>query len=254
MKRLLLRWLIGLGLYPHIYFTYSPFKILEFEALTASLTWTGHERVLDIGCGAGLHTCLIERRCDQIVGIDVEPAHIAEARWLAKRLGPRCRAEFMAAPLQQCRFADASFDRIFSICVIEHIADYESVLADCQRILKPSGEMLFTVDTLETITDPELVAVHRRAHHVQQYFRRDSLRALLAAHGLVVDELRSLFRSPLARELFTRGIRTGFNFGRFATRGLTDRLAQAEAAHPDPAAPGIFLLARCHKPDDRSKP
>ena len=52
--------------------------------------------------------------------------------------------------------------------------------------------MLFTVDTVETITDPELVAA--------------------------------------------------------------DRLAQAEAAHPDPAATGIFLIARCHKPDDRSKP
>jgi hypothetical protein len=52
--------------------------------------------------------------------------------------------------------------------------------------------MLFTVDTLETITDPELVAARR--------------------------------------------------------------LAQAEAAHPDSAAPGIFQLARCHKPDDRSKP
>lgn len=248
MKRLLLRWLIDVGLYPHIYFTYSPFKILEFEALTAPLSWTGRERVLDIGCGTGLQTCLIGRRCGRIVGVDVAPVAITAARWLAERLGPACPAEFHAATVQECGFTAATFDRIFSICVIEHIADYEAVLAECLRILKPGGTMAFTVDTLETITDPALVAAHRRDHQVQRYFRSDSLRELLTGCGFVVDEMRPLFRSELARTLFSRGIVDGFNFGRLATGRLTRRLAAAEAAQDDPAAPGIFLLARCHKP------
>ena len=58
-RKLGLRVLTALGLWPHIHFTYSPFKILEFRQLVESLDWTGQERVLDIGCGAGLQTFLI---------------------------------------------------------------------------------------------------------------------------------------------------------------------------------------------------
>lgn len=42
-------------------------------------------------------------------------------------------------------FEDQSFDALFHTEVIEHIADYRLFLAQCHRVLKPGGKMMFTV-------------------------------------------------------------------------------------------------------------
>lgn len=247
MKQTILRNLIPLGIYPHIRFTYSPFKILEYRALLAETDFKGQERVLDIGCGDGIHTLLIGRKVGHITGIDINADFVAIARSYAARMGTRVKADFLDQPLEKIGFPDNHFDAIFSICVIEHIDNYQEVLQECLRILKPGGKILFTVDTLENISDPDLVQKHRQAHHVVQYFRPDTLDSLLADIGFQDLVLSSLFRSGLARDLFTQGIRRGFNFGRIRTQLLTSKLAKAEAAAP-PQDPGIFLLAVAKKP------
>jgi len=247
MKKRLLRSLIPLGLYPHINFTYSPLKVLEFGRIMDRCDLQGDETALDIGCGDGLHTLLIGRRVGAVTGIDINGDFVADARTFAAAMGDRVKADFRACPIEKCDFPDAHFDVIFSICVIEHIPNYEEVLREAWRSLKPGGRMVFTVDTLETITDPELVASHQAQHHVMQYFREDTLGELLRGTGFVDIEFEQLFRSPLARELFERGIRHGFNFGRFKTPQLARKLERAEAAVPA-NAPGIFLLADARKP------
>ncbi len=252
MMRKLAWWvLLKLRLFPHIYFTYSPFKIMEFDRLTSGLAWRGDERVLDIGCGEGNHTLLLGRHCGHVTGLDTEPAFVARARWFARHMPGGVRADFTDLPLAKAGFADGTFDRIFSICVIEHIPDHEAILREALRTLKPGGEMIFSVDTLAAITDRDLVARHQREHHVQHYYRADELHELLVGTGFVDVEVRPLFRSELARELFTQGIREGFNFGRLRTRRLTQRLYAAEAATTE-STEGIFLIAVARKPIARA--
>ncbi len=247
MKQTILKNLMPFGIYPHIRFTYSPFKILEFKALMDRVDFRGDERVLDIGCGDGLHTLLIGKNTGKITGLDLNTSFITQARIYADKFSPRAEAEFLDQPLENIDFPDACFDLIFSICVIEHIDNYEQVLAECYRILKPGGRILFTVDTLETITDDGLIAKHRADHHVVQYFRQDTLRDLLEGIGFVGLDLETLFRSTLAKSLFEEGIRKGFNFGRIRASFLARKLARAEEAVPA-TDPGIFLLAAASKP------
>jgi 2-polyprenyl-3-methyl-5-hydroxy-6-metoxy-1,4-benzoquinol methylase len=246
-KKLGLRALMALRLWPHIYFTYSPFKVVEFRELVEDLEWTGRERVLDIGCGSGLQTLLIARHAGHTTGQDINPEFIAQARWYASHV-PDCGAiDFEDRPLPEVGWPDHSFDRIFSICVLEHIPEHREILASCTRLLKPGGEMIFSVDTLATITDEALRDRHRAQHHVVQYYTPEDLRAILEEAGFVDIEIRSLFRSDYARLLFERGIRQGFNFGRVGASQLSRRLDEAEAMVA-PDAPGIFLAASARTP------
>jgi SAM-dependent methyltransferase len=247
VKHRLLRALMPLGLYPHINFTYSPFKILEYEALLEWLPPAGRGTALDIGCGDGLHTMLFGQRFERTCGVDVNERFVAIARAHARALGGRAKLEFHDQPLERIGFPAETFDVVLSVCVLEHIPNHEEVLRECLRIMKPGARIVFSVDTLETVSDPALLESHRAQHHVVRYFRQDTLGALLGGLGFVNLRFRPLFRSDLARELFTEGITRGFNFGRLRAPRLAARLRAAEAAVPADA-PGLFLLACAEKP------
>lgn len=247
VQKLGLRALMALGVWPHEHFTYSPFKILEFRQLVDTLPWTGRERVLDIGCGAGLQTFLIGRRAGHVTGLDIDPEFIEQANWYGRHVRVRGTVDFESRHLADIAYPDHTFDRIFSICVLEHIPEHREILAECRRILNPGGDMVFSVDTLEAIPDADLRARHMAAHHVVHYYTRDGLHELLEAAGFVDIQIGTMFRSDLARALFTRGIRQGFNFGRLQASRLAARLDRAEQSAPDDA-PGIFLTAHARVP------
>lgn len=247
LKKTVLKFLMKLGLYPHIRFTYSPFKILEFQEMLDRVDFQGNERCLDIGCGDGLQTFLIGRHTGPITGIDVNSGFVADAREYAAGFTNQAQADFMDQPLEKIGFPDNHFDLVFSICVIEHIDNHEEVLRECLRIMKPGAKIVFTVDTLETVTDETLIEKHRADHHVVRYFREESLHELLTGIGFEVKEMQNLFRSDLAQDLFVQGINRGFNFGRLRCTSLAEELARAEAA-TDLKAPGTFLLAVATKP------
>ena len=98
MKKRLLRGLIPFGIYPHISFTYSPFKVLEFGRLMDRCDLQGHETALDRGCGDGLHTVLIGGRVGQVTRIDIASELISDARDLAAAMGRRVQADFRDCP------------------------------------------------------------------------------------------------------------------------------------------------------------
>ena len=151
LKETVFKFLMGFGAYPHIRFTYSPLKMIEFDALMNRVDFTGRETVLDIGCGDGLHTMLIGQKVGHVVGIDINESFIERAKSYGEKFQKNASTEYIAAPLETIGFPDNKFDIIFSICVIEHIENYKEVLKECRRILKPGGKIIFTVDTLEQI-------------------------------------------------------------------------------------------------------
>lgn len=96
----------------------------------------GRERALDFGCGVGRITQALANHFDNVVGVDISEAMIAQAA-LLNRHGERCR--YVSGTLQQ--FPDASFDFAFSVYVIQHVprSMQREVLRDLVRVLKPDG-------------------------------------------------------------------------------------------------------------------
>jgi ubiquinone/menaquinone biosynthesis C-methylase UbiE len=104
--------------------------------------WQGG-RALDFGCGAGGLTFQIARSCRDAVGIDLEEHKLDFARAQGERLGSR-NARFVCYDGSALPFADASFDCIFCVDVIEHLPTPEHFIAEFHRVLAPGGQLLLS--------------------------------------------------------------------------------------------------------------
>jgi ubiquinone/menaquinone biosynthesis C-methylase UbiE len=169
------RLLVYLRLYPHIFFTCNCFKIHEFYKLLKGIEFTGDETILDLGCGRGLQTLLLGKRCKKVVGVDISEKSIIDAKSKLLYL-QTINCKFMCTKLEDAQFDNESFDKAFSFCVIEHISNYYEVLREAYRILKKNGQMIFSVDALETIDDERIREIHRKRGRVERYFQKQELK------------------------------------------------------------------------------
>ncbi|KAB2953651.1 class I SAM-dependent methyltransferase [Heliorestis acidaminivorans] len=98
--------------------------------------------VLDMGCGPGGKTCYYATRgVKKVVGLDLLPDFIAEARALAEQEGLLDSVDFVAADATAMPFADETFDVIIANDFMEHVGDPEGALREAHRVLKKGGRL-----------------------------------------------------------------------------------------------------------------
>jgi ubiquinone/menaquinone biosynthesis C-methylase UbiE len=229
--------------FPSIYLRAMPFKILEYVELTKGLQPGRGERVLDLGCGGATQTFCLARHGAKVVALDI--IDLREAQAVLTQAKRRLDVEFVRSPLQQAGFADDSFDKVFSFCVIEHIPEYEEVLKHCYRILKPGGDFVFSVDSLANIP-PDVRERHRVEHHVAKYFTAPELRSIVERIGFRDIVIYPIFRSRYAHSSFVDGVNRNFAYGYVETLIKYGRLRLSEALCKKEDE-GVFLAAKMRK-------
>ncbi|HEX3879420.1 MAG TPA: class I SAM-dependent methyltransferase [Bryobacteraceae bacterium] len=94
-----------------------------------------NSRVLSLGCGIGDTELLVAPKVGEIVGVDLSPAAIRQARLDAERLGIR------NARFEQGGECAETFDAVIAIFFLHHLpdAELEALPGKLAKILKPGG-------------------------------------------------------------------------------------------------------------------
>ena len=101
------------------------------------------EHVLDVGCGAGVDTCIAAMMAGEqglAFGVDGSPEMLARARDNAALAGLG-NVGFKQADAESLPFAEASFDVLISNGVYNLVLDKPRALAEAYRVLKPGGRV-----------------------------------------------------------------------------------------------------------------
>lgn len=123
------RFIHGARLFAH---DRQPFDlIIPFDRLRG-------KRVLEIGCGMGLHSELIARAGADLTSIDLSPTSVeaTSRRFALKGL----TGDVRQMDAEKLDFPDAAFDLVWSWGVIHHSAHTGRVVREIHRVLKPGGE------------------------------------------------------------------------------------------------------------------
>jgi len=78
-------------------------------------------RALDIGCNAGFYSFELARRGARVVGIDVDPHYLRQARWASKQFGLQDAVEFRQMQVYELAHVKDRFDLVIFMGVFYHL-------------------------------------------------------------------------------------------------------------------------------------
>jgi SAM-dependent methyltransferase len=151
--------------------------------------------VLEAGCGEGYGADLIAGVARRVVAVDYDDAAVAHVR------SRYARVEVMQANLAELPLPDASLDVVVNFQVIEHLWDQAQFVAECARVLRPSGILMVSTPNRITFSpgrDTPLNPFHTRE------LNADELTELLVDRGFTEVSISGLFHGPRLREMDAR--------------------------------------------------
>src|SRR4030042_3355017 len=115
----------------------------ERPATLSLLPEVNGKRILDAGCGPGVYAEWLVLHGADVVAMDANTKMVALAK---QRLGEKVQVlqANLESPLDF--LAEASFDVVVSALVMDYVKDWEPVLCEFHRVLKPGGCLVFSME------------------------------------------------------------------------------------------------------------
>src|SRR5260370_6683818 len=130
--------------------------------------------ILDVGCGTGANLELLARY-GNAEGVDVSPDALAFCRERGLQKVRQGEAEHLP-------YADASFDLVTGLDVVEHLDDDVAGLREMRRVLRPGGRVLLFVPAFMFLWGVQ----DDISHHRRRYTLKE-LTETVSAAGLRVE-------------------------------------------------------------------
>jgi ubiquinone/menaquinone biosynthesis C-methylase UbiE len=97
--------------------------------------------VLELGCGAALWSIALAKAKARVVGLDLSPRRLEQAR--SNQRKARTFFPLLEASAESVPLPDSSFDLIFCDYGAMTFADPYRTVPECARLLRPGGELVF---------------------------------------------------------------------------------------------------------------
>jgi ubiquinone/menaquinone biosynthesis C-methylase UbiE len=94
--------------------------------------------IMDAGCGAGMSTGMFIEKFhpSRVIAFDYMPEMIARAR------NKGLPVDFRVGDMRKTGVPDASVDAVFIVMALHHVVDWDRVLREMYRVLRPGGVLL----------------------------------------------------------------------------------------------------------------
>jgi len=118
----------------------------EYTGAIVETEVDGRMKVLDVGGTGTIFSYYLALQGCRVTTVDIDKQKVADALAVTPHLN--LQMDHRLASITDVAFADEEFDRIFCICVIEHLEpqDQKTALARMARLLKPGGLLYMTFD------------------------------------------------------------------------------------------------------------
>ena len=164
------------------------------------------ESLMEMGFGCGILVPELVSKTDRYVGIDIHShtGEIEEA--LSQQIG---LVDLRYGDANNLEFDDNSLDCIFSMSVMEHIAEIEGAVENVARVLKPGGHFIvgFPIENFVSNAFLDMIKLmigfDRKVHHPTNHHQ------ILAALGLHLEPFHERpfpFSGSVAFSLYYTGI------------------------------------------------
>jgi sarcosine/dimethylglycine N-methyltransferase len=167
-------------------------RTVERMAERAADVLDSEARVLDLGAGYGGAARYLAKRFEcSVVALNLSEAENERNRELTSQQSLTDKVQVVDGNFEHIRFADQSFDLVWSQDAILHSGDRGQVLSEVARVLKPGGHFIFT-DPMQNDTcplgvlDPILSRIHLDSLASPSFYREDC--HSLGLHEVGFDE------------------------------------------------------------------
>jgi len=97
-----------------------------------------NKKILDGGCGTGIYAKILTKKGAIVKGIDLSEKEIE----IAKKENPR--VEFKIGNAQKLPYKNKEFDIVLAALALAHLQNWNRVLKEIYRVLKPNGIFIFS--------------------------------------------------------------------------------------------------------------
>jgi ubiquinone/menaquinone biosynthesis C-methylase UbiE len=157
----------------------------ELRILRRMVSEKSFESVLEIGCGNGTGTRLINKYFSpkNVTAIDLDEKMIQ----LAGKNNGAENISFMVMDASKLDFPDNTFDAIFNFGIIHHIPNWKDCLNELKRVLKKNGELILEDLSIESFSGfPGRIYRSLTDHPYEQMFSADEFTRYLKEIGFSI--------------------------------------------------------------------